>query len=440
MPCRIRHRRSSAPWARLVALLALSATACGEPAGSGASDAPSAQPAAARYADEIATLDLELARLRGAAQRNPTFWPAQEQLARHWLDRAWLTGSFEDLAAAAAAAQAVEHLGGKQALCPTGVRVNLAVHRLAAARSLLDSCGQSGVLTPEDRVGLDALQADLAFQGGHYAEALRLSRWVLQQRESPGDLARLALHHAVTGAPAEALALLDRAGKLDHAGTPKLRAWLALQRGLIALHRGRWEEALAHYLAAERELAGWWLVEEHIAEVRALLGERAAAAALYRRVLAGVEEPALMDALAVLLGELGQVDEAKGWIARARAVHQRRLGQLPEAAAGHALAHFLNFAPADPETLALARRDAGLRGLGDTRLALVRALLAAGRTDEAAREMRAVLASGWNTAPAHALAHVAFERAGHPRAARSEAELAASMNPRWREQYAAPPR
>jgi hypothetical protein len=432
--CRIRPRRKRKSWVPLAVVLALTVTACDDRADAGVSDSPSAQAGAARYADEIAALDHELARAREAARRDAAFWPAYEQLARLWLDRAWLTGSFEDLAAAAAAAQAIEELGGVLASCPTGIRVNLAVHRLGAAQALVDGCEKSA-MAPAGKATLSALRADLALQAGRYGDALRLSRRALDRRESPADLARLALLHEVTGAPSEALALLDRAEKLDHAGTPKLRAWLALRRGLIALHRGRWEEALAHYLAAERHLAGWWRVDEHIAEVRALLGERTVAAALYRRVLASSEEPEIMDALAVLLRELGQPDEAREWIRRAEAAHRGRLAQLPEAAAGHALTHFLEFAAADPETLALARRDVVRRGRGDTRLALVRALLATGDVDGAGEEMRRVLASGWSTAETHALAQKVFDCAGNSRAAQSEAVAAASMNPRWREQY-----
>lgn len=438
MPCRTR-RRNGAPRVALAVALALVAAACDDRAGAGASDAPSAHPAPANHADELAVLDAELARAQGAAQRDAPGWPAQEHLARLWLDRAWLTGNFDDLAAAVAAAQAIERLGGPQALCATGIRVNLAVHRLDAARSLLSACAGAATLAPATRIEILALQADLAFQSGRYADALRLARGVLQQRESPGDVARLALHHAATGAPSEALALLDRAEKLDHAGTPKLRAWLALRRGLIALHRGRWDEALAHYLAADRQLAGWWIVEEHVAEVRALLGQRAAAASLYRTLLERVEAPELMDAMAALLGQLGQAEEARRWIARAEGVHRRRLARLPEAAVGHATAHFLRFAPAAAETLALARRDAALRGTGDARLALVRALLAAGRTLEAEREIRGVVASGWDSAEMHALAHVVFDRGADRRAAQAAAAEAASRNPRWREQYVTAP-
>ena len=429
MPCPTRRL----PELLLAGALALTACNSPDPAGAGASDAPSAAPAAPAapaYATELARVDGALAAARQSVAQDAAFWPGHERVARLLLERAALTGRFDDYAEAAATVDLMAR-GPRLALCPTGIRVHLAVHRLAAARALLDECGRgNGPGTPPAE--LLSLQADLAMQQGDLAQARRLAQGVLATRETPQDLARLARYYELTGAPAEALALLDRAEKIDHAATPVLRAWLALRRGLVALHRGRWEEALAHDLAAERWLAGWWLVEEHVAEVRALLGQTAAAVTAYERLLAQEPRPELMDALARLHLAHGRPDAAQALIAEARAQYRGRLERLPEAA-GHALAHDLAFAPATPATLALARRAA--QAGGAARLDLARALIAAQRWGDARAEIAALRATSWRTAELHAVAHEAFRRAGDPAAAAREAQAAAAMNPHWREQY-----
>jgi tetratricopeptide (TPR) repeat protein len=415
-------------------VLALALCACHEPSGSGASDAPSPAPAAPGYAEELARVDADVERHRAAAGESRDAWPAHERLAQALLERARLSGRFEDHAGAVRAIAAAERLGGPRAGCATRVRVALAVHRLEAARTALAVC--RGPPPQVSAVEQTALQADLALHSGRYRDALQLARRVLEQRESPQDLARLALIHEATGAPAEALALLDRAERVDHANTPALRAWLALRRGLLALHRGRWDEALAHYLVAEKRLSGWWLVEEHVAEIHALLGQMAQAATIYRDVLATHPLPELMDAYAQVLRASGQLAEADAWIRRAREAHRGRQELLPEAADGHALGHLLAFEPRARATLELARRDAARRASGDARLALARALLAADRPREAVTVVEAARAAGLDTAETHAVAHDALLRAGLADAARAEAASASAMNPRWRSQYA----
>lgn len=436
MRCRIRRR----PELLLAATLALAAGACHGPEdGSGASDAPSpGGPPAPHYADELARIDAEVARHSAAAGAARASWPAHEQLARTLLEKAALTGAFEDYAGAVAAITTAKGLAGADAVCATAACVALAVHRLAAAGAALKRCERLAVADADRGTELAALAAELAFQQGRYDAALRGARDVLERREMPRDLARLALIHEATGSPAEALALLDRAERADHADTPALRAWLAVRRGLVALHRGRWEEALAHYLAAQKRLAGWWLVDEHIAEVRALLGQAAAAATIYEGLLATQPRPEIMDAYARLLQAAGRPADADPWIRRAREAHRQRGQALPEAADGHALAHVLAFAPHAPATLALARRNAARQPNGEARLALARALLAANRPGEALAVVQAARATSWNTAELQAVTHAVLQRARLADRARAAAAQAGAMNPRWQAQYGTP--
>ena len=63
-----------------------------------------------------------------------------------------------------------------------------------------------------------------------------------------------------------------------HGVSPEPVAWLHLQRGLLDLDRGRDAEAAVHYAAADAALDGWWLVEEHLAELDMRSGRWARAA------------------------------------------------------------------------------------------------------------------------------------------------------------------
>src|SRR5262249_31405270 len=117
------------------------------------------------------------------------------------------------------------------------------------------------------------------------------------------------------------------------------RAYLSLLRGLVALERGRWDEALARYAEGDREFPGWWLLREHEAEIHALQGKKDEAIAAYRQLVDETSDPEYMDALARLV----PAPEAGTWVARARTVHDARLARFPEAAYGHALEHYLLF-------------------------------------------------------------------------------------------------
>jgi tetratricopeptide (TPR) repeat protein len=235
----------------------------------------------------------------------------------------------------------------------------------------------------------------------------------------------------------EALALMDRAERIDHGDSPHPRAWLALQRGLLALHRGRWDLALAHYQHALRLLPGWWLAREHVAEIHALQGQTELALQEYAAVIGDTGSPEFMDASARLLRERGDAAAAAPWIARARALYEQRLAQLPEATYGHGLDHYLQFG-SPTEALALARRNQALRPNGEASIKLAAALLNAGQPAEALRWLRQTLDSGWRSAELHATAARTAAANGELAEAREQARLAKALNPKSGRQYGLP--
>src|SRR5262249_13605863 len=143
------------------------------------------------------------------------------------------------------------------------------------------------------------------------------------------------------------------------------KAWLKVQRGMLALDRGHIDEALAMYRAAADTLPGWWLVDAHIAEAQWLSGDAGAATTAYESVIARSASPEYMDALAFIKASQGRYDEAIRLRRQARPVHEARLRQFPEAAAGPAIDHFLKDDADLDVAIALAESNFAARPYGD---------------------------------------------------------------------------
>lgn len=418
-------------------------------AAAGSSCKPAALPAAApvataasaaswRYADERRAAEQAVASAKAAITQGPVVWPQWQTLAEAELALAKLTGDYR---AYIAAEQAIEQAfvlaaarGPRQGPFALRARFHFSVHRLDAAEADL---AQAARETTADTAAITGLRADLAFARGQHAAALAGFRAALRQREDLSGLARLALWHTRSGHVSEAMALLDRAGVIDHSDSPYPRAWLALQRGLVQLDLGQWDLALAHYHDALRRLPDWWLAREHIAEIHALKREYDQAIALYTAVIAETDHPEFMDALAGVLIERGESAAAQPWIAKARQRYDERLATLPEASYGHGLDHFLQYGSA-AEALDLARRNHSLRPNPEAKMALAEALLKADEPKPALPLLRAALASGWNTAALHAMAARVFAANGLVEEAVSEKQQALALNPRAARQYGLP--
>lgn len=421
--------------AAIVAALLLTTAGCGQSVAPVAVAASAVTAVAAyRYADELAAVDGAVAQARAAIEQGPVVWTQWETLANAQLAAAQLSGDY------AGYSRAEQSLAKAFALARNGgpyfsrARFNFTVHRLDRVEADLARAERE---TNPDPTAILALRADLAFYRGHYDQALVGYRSALDRREDQSNLVRLALWHARMGHSSEAAALLDRADVIYHGDSPHPRAWLALQRGLLELDRGRWDEALAHYQHALRLLPGWWQAAEHVAEIHALKGDTDTALREYTAVIAETNNPEYMDAIAKLLRARGDEPGAQQWIARARKLYNERLATLPEATYGHGLDHFLLFA-APTEALMLARQNYALRPNGDSQIQLADALLHAGAKSEAKRLMRSALASGWNTAKLHAAAARVFASNGQALEADQQRALALALNPSTEQQYGLP--
>ncbi len=377
------------------------------------------------YADELAALDQRIAAIRQRARTTVPSWLTLQTLAGALSERAHLSGDYDDYGAAEATlAEAFELAAEGSGPLMTRARLHFTLHRIDPALADLESAAKRINLKDYEQAALDGLRADIAFQRGDYAEALATFEKQATAKPSLGTLSRLAKYRWKTGDFDGADALFVEALAAYKGTSAQPRAWLRLMRGLLDLDRGRHRQAYAHYQNAAAEFSGYWLVDEHIAEIRGILGETAAAKTLYVDLIERTDNPEFMDALADILEEGGDKEGAKTLRLRAKSAYESLLQRYPEAAAGHAIAHYLDD-PSDEakaQALELAKANHRLRPNGAAQILLARALLGVGEIERAKATVATALAGPWRSAGLHEVASAVFAAAGD--STRADAELA----------------
>lgn len=425
--------RTSGPGLALGLVLLVLASGCDRPAGTASPQAAQVAAPRASYAQELSALDAAIAGGAEQVAKRPDDKLLALEVASLHQERARLTGSYDDYSRAQAILDAVAKDKAPTGFCLAQARLHYTLHRLRQAAAALDSCPPN--VEPTE---IAALRADLAMYSGRYREAESIYRALLNQSGLSQHYIRLALLRAKTGAPAEAQALLEAAEKRYHGVSATQKAWMRLQRGLVALERGRFDEALALYRLAGDALPGWWLVDEHVAEVTQLRGDAAAARAMYADIVQRTQAPEFMDALAALEHGAGREAEAARWTARAREVYEKRLAEHPEASAGHALDHFLRDHANPARALALAEANFRTRPYGDAAIGLAKASLIAGKPERAVALLESQVAAGWDTAEIHWLLSQALAKRGRSEAAARAHAAALMRNPESDRMYALP--
>jgi tetratricopeptide (TPR) repeat protein len=379
----------------------------------------------------------------GLAIRSPESYSRHADAAGYRLDYAQLTGDYDAYVAAdrhiAGAFSAVERRGIPTESTGTGpfllkAQIDYSLHRFGKVSEDLDPPERDATANHDAKLlaEVKALRGVATFGRGEYDAGLALLREAETLDKNPSHRQRLALALAKVGEDDEALRTLREAA--DSAATPRSKCWAFLQQGIIHLERGRRAEARERFEAARKAFPGFWLVDEHIAELDTLEGDLSAAKAMYTVLVQRTNDPEFVDALADLVADSAP-DEAKQLRANADALYAERLAKLPEASYGHALEHFLHHgAPARAVEIAEKNRD--LRGDGEARTRLAQAYFLAGRVVDARREMKAVLASRWVSSEAFATAAIVLRSgdAGEQRAADEAEKRGALRNPHALEQ------
>jgi tetratricopeptide (TPR) repeat protein len=316
--------------------------------------------------------------------------------------RAQLTGGAADLQATEAAIdRAFRELGPLAGLYLLKANLDFKRHRLRHAdqgiAALSPFAGDARIV---------ALKAAIDFQRGRY-EAAKMGYLSAVERNPTWDnLARLAYWQGKFGDPDLADRLYRQAEEDISVKDMRAYAWVELQRGLLDLNRGRYDEAMGHYQAAGKAYSGYWLVDEHMAELLGATRKFDAAAALYESVVARAPLPELHQRLGDLYVFMGKPEQARPWHDKALA------GYLDSAARGevnydHHLAGFYADVRGDgAQAIKWAEKDLALRPHFATQDALAWALYRAGRFEEAHHASREALSSG--VKDAHLFFHAAM--------------------------------
>ena len=319
-------------------------------------------------------------------------------------DPAHLTGGYAPYARAEAALNEAFHLAPKAA-GPHLARARLAfvLHRFDEVEPSLARAERALVVNQDVRQAIDELRAATAFQRGDLEGAERALLRLIQDKPTVTALARLGQVRWKSGDFARADTAFVEALDRTPAAHGERRAWLNLMRGLLDLDRGRLDEALAHYRVADAAFRGWYLIEEHIAEIFAKKNDHQEARARYEALVARTDNPEFMDALADTYSALGRNEDASAMRDRARQRYEAQLARFPEAAYGHALDHFLEAGDVR-RAVALAEKNVALRPNGEALAKLADVYDRAGRHRDATKTIVQALKSGWFTPDVYATA------------------------------------
>lgn len=350
----------------------------------------------------LAELDARIEARESWVEDSPRDWTRRQVIAGEYIQRARLSGDLRDYA------RAEEHLTQGFSHAPQGsgpllsrAGLNYTLHRLERVEADLGLAEGALLIDDNKRASIALLRANTLWQSGHYDQGRELMERAHSLHPTPQSTLALALDAWRRADFPRAEGLLDAAEGDLVVQDPTTFAWLDLQRGLMDLERGRYDQALDHYRDADAHLDGYWLVEEHIAEVLVLQGHADQALPMYLAIVERTGNPEFMDALAELQPDAD-------WPAKARAAYEEQLALYPESAAGHALGHMLEFGSPD-EALELALANLQTRPNGEARELAAQAWLLQEEPAEALAVLQPVLHGPWRTASLFAVAAQVYE-------------------------------
>ena len=340
-----------------------------------------------------------------------------------------LTGRFEYYASAEEAlAEAKKASKHPNTHAETEAKLDFTLHRFNNVDERLKDLGK-GIMLSSRKAFITEMQVDLAFARGDYKAAKTGYDALLKKRRSVANLMRQAAFQTQTGHADKADALFVEATDAVKIDREFNRASIELQRGLLDLEAERYQDAYEHYKTANTQYPGWYLVEEHIAEVLCLLGQCEEAETRYIDLIRRTESPELMASYADVLETLKRPEEAESFRKRADKRYDELLKRFPEALGGHGLEYFLARNP--KRALALATKNAELRQDGEALTLLAEAYLVNDDKKKAESTLQRVLQTPYRKPSMHALAAQIFEATGNTSKAKAhkakEAKLKQSL-------------
>ena len=339
--------------------------------------------------------------------------------------RASLTGSFAEFEVTEAAINdAVGRIGPWPDLYLLRANLDFKFHRLAKAKADL-------AMAPclADSIQGQQLKADINFQEGRYLDAKNGYERAIEENRAWDNLVRLAYFKAKMGEEGDAEQLYAEAEEEITAKEMRSYAWVELQRGLLDLSHGRFAETEVHYHRAAEAYSGYWLIDEHMAELLGAQGKFDQAVMLYEAVEGRLPKPELQQAIGELYTLMDKPGQAQPWLDKALAAY----GESVQGGDVHYYHHLSDFY-ADvrengTEAVKWARKDLELRQNFAAEDALAWALYRSGDFTEALDLVEKALSSG--VRDARLLYHAAMIHlaAGRSEASKQLLEEAVQINP-----------
>lgn len=308
-------------------------------------------------------------------------------------------------------------------------QLHAALHRPRDAMAELEAYGARSHPgeTPHRVAYRRAFQAQLALELGEYALAqvhLEASLGITETATGLATLARTRwLRADFDGAVDAYRRAADAYGESNRAS----RAWVKLQLGLIALERGRLDEAQRAYQAADALYPGYWLIEEHLAEVLALRGRHDEARERYVAVVEQAATPELLGALASVCATLGDEHCEEAALRRETDAAARWRRLLPGVADGHLVRRTIE--QGSPRALVLALDNAEVRPNAEAWMLVAQAQLLARDNDAAVTSLGRALATPVRSAELHETAVAVYRATGDPGRVAEHRRAAASLDP-----------
>ena len=386
------------------------------------------------YAWQLERLDQRIGKALEVAAKNPKASLGYDRAAQLHMSRARLSGDYADYAKAQEYLQKAFAANGNEDFGPfmTRARLHATLHRIDAAAE--DFARHQAIPIAKDKAQQAAdrlFEASLHLQRGEYEQAKTKIEQSLELYETFAGLAAKAAYLWKTAQFDEAEQSFQAA--LQHAPAGESTepvAWIHLQLGLMDLERGRYEDAKKHYEDGLTVISGYWLLDEHIAEILTLTGKTQEAKALYLDIIERTNSPEFMDAMAEIHLEAGEEEKAREYIERARTRYLEQMEQFPEAAYGHALDHWLELEDDPKMALELAQKNHQVRPNAEAKQMLAQAYLKAGKAKQAKKVIEQALAMAWNTADLHLTAAEVYAALGDDDKRDAELAKAKAINPK----------
>jgi tetratricopeptide (TPR) repeat protein len=373
---------------------------------------------------ELEQIDQRISELTLSARTGPIDAEKITRIVYALYRRASLTGSCADFEVTETAInRGISQVGCWPDLCLLKANLDFKFHRLEAARQDL-ALAPSLASSPSAR----ALHADIHLQEGRYDQARMGYEKAIEENRSWDNLARLAYFKGKLGDEAAAEQLYIEAEDEITAKEMRSYAWIELQRGLLDFAHGRYADTWIHYRRANEAYSGYWLVDEHVAELLGAEERFGEAVSLYEKVAARVPKPELKQAIGEIYTLMGKASEAEPWYEEAL------VGYLQSAERGqvHYYHHLADFysqvrGKAD-EAVCWARKDLELRPNFATQAALAWTLYCDAQITDALDLINQVLSSGVRDAQIFYKAGMIYLAADQVREGEKYLEQAAQIN------------